>query len=91
MTQTSLAITMGDPSGIGPEVICKAILKERRLKKQRLFIIGWLPAFELVPEFKKIKKYSNIEWVELDGPKNISSPLKLSARQCGGSCCCCFK
>lgn len=38
-TTPSLAITMGDPAGIGPEIILKA-LAERSLDKNRIVVIG---------------------------------------------------
>lgn len=35
-----IAITMGDPTGVGPEVICKALAKDTIRKRGRIFVIG---------------------------------------------------
>ncbi len=35
-----IAITMGDPSGIGPEVVCRALLKMNPTERQDLCIVG---------------------------------------------------
>ena len=35
-----IAITLGDPSGIGPEIVCKALMKEEIYKISRPVVIG---------------------------------------------------
>nr|BAL58000.1 4-hydroxythreonine-4-phosphate dehydrogenase [uncultured prokaryote] len=35
-----IAITMGDPTGVGPEIICKALAKETIRKRARICVIG---------------------------------------------------
>jgi len=41
-----LAITMGDPSGVGPEIVVKALLSPRLWKVCRPLVVGRLPAME---------------------------------------------
>ena len=43
-----IAITLGDPSGIGPEIVCKALMKEEIYKISRPVVIG---------SIKQIKNY----------------------------------
>lgn len=40
MRRIDIAISMGDPCGIGPEVLAKALLKMRRIKDAAFFIFG---------------------------------------------------
>ena len=42
-----VAITMGDPSGIGPEVTAKALLDQRVYEKCRPFVIGSVAAMDV--------------------------------------------
>lgn len=41
MIKSKIAITMGDPAGIGPEVICKTLINKDFTKNYDLHIIGW--------------------------------------------------
>ncbi len=46
-----IAITLGDPSGIGPEVVAKALLEKREIYEWSTpFVIGSLAAFESIRE-----------------------------------------
>ncbi|MBU0548937.1 MAG: 4-hydroxythreonine-4-phosphate dehydrogenase PdxA [Candidatus Omnitrophica bacterium] len=66
MRGVKIGITMGDPAGIGPEVIAKAISSPDIKKLGRIFLIGdkWI--------FNKIKnkklKIKNVEFIDL---KNV--------------------
>ena len=40
MSVATLGITMGDPSGVGPEIICKALAKLSREQRSQCLVIG---------------------------------------------------
>ncbi len=40
MTQMAIGITMGDPAGVGPEVICKAIAALSEIERSGITVIG---------------------------------------------------
>lgn len=42
----AILITMGDPAGIGPEIICKAIAEQDAASRERISVIGTLAALE---------------------------------------------
>jgi 4-hydroxythreonine-4-phosphate dehydrogenase len=46
MKKNKIAITMGDPSGIGTEIICKTLIDKDFIDKYDLIIIGWKILFE---------------------------------------------
>ena len=41
-----IALTMGDPGGIGPEILVKALQKEKPSKRCAYLLIGSLPTFK---------------------------------------------
>jgi 4-hydroxythreonine-4-phosphate dehydrogenase len=41
-----IAITMGDPAGVGPEVICKALAEAPEAERDDILVIGSLPILE---------------------------------------------
>jgi len=43
MKTTSVAVTMGDPAGVGPEVLVKALRRARRMKGAAFFVLGDAP------------------------------------------------
>lgn len=43
MKPVSIAVTMGDPAGIGPEVVVKALRRARRIEGAAFFILGDAP------------------------------------------------
>ncbi|MFH1578275.1 MAG: 4-hydroxythreonine-4-phosphate dehydrogenase PdxA [Candidatus Omnitrophota bacterium] len=62
--QIKIGITMGDPSGIGPEVIAKALTKAGINKLGKIFVIGDKWVFEAVAG-RKIHS-SNFEFINLN-------------------------
>lgn len=46
MSQPALAVTMGDPAGIGPEIVLKALLTEGVTEWCRPVVVGHLPSLE---------------------------------------------
>ena len=46
MPARSIIITMGDPAGVGPEVICKAIAETTADRRSDITIIGSRPVLE---------------------------------------------
>jgi 4-hydroxythreonine-4-phosphate dehydrogenase len=69
MNKSKIAVTMGDPAGIGPEIICKTLLDSNFNKKFELIIIG----FEKIinDTFKKILKVNKIPAYKIIEPTNI--------------------
>ena len=59
--QPTIALTMGDPKGIGPEIICKAL--GSFLDKAGFIVFGHKPFFNLIPEFKSIQ--DKVKFVEV--------------------------
>lgn len=73
-----IGITMGDPSGIGPEIILKSFLN-KKTKPGKYLVIG---DYEIIEFFNKkldlnveLEKVSNLE--DIDGSTNILSVLDL--------------
>jgi 4-hydroxythreonine-4-phosphate dehydrogenase len=56
-----IALTMGDPAGIGPEIIIKCIIDKTIASKIRPLIIGNLDTFKRVKHFNKIKNKITIQ------------------------------
>jgi 4-hydroxythreonine-4-phosphate dehydrogenase len=92
MTARHLAITMGDPAGIGPEIIMKAAEKLRdRLASGdlRLLVIGSGPALRLVdeqlglglaiPETRDGDEWPNLCFMQADEEGGLIEPGVLSA------------
>ncbi len=80
-----IAITSGDPAGIGPEIISKA-LRFYHLKKDIIYIVyGKLQFFDDGNEIVKISDVEYAEspekifWIEIDEPNvEIGKPSKIS-------------
>lgn len=64
MTKKAIVITMGDPSGIGPEIISKALATETVAHGFDFIIVGIRTVFDTLPEFEKIKARKNICFVD---------------------------
>jgi len=66
----TVLITMGDPLGIGPEIICKALLAVENDNITRYNIVGIRSAFDCIPEFKQISEFDHVTFIEVpDCPK----------------------
>ncbi len=57
MTRPVLALTMGDPGGIGPEVLVKALLESGIPKRCTVVLVGVKPVFQALPSrlFSKLR------------------------------------
>ena len=67
----NIAILMGDPSGIGPELICK-ILNYNFLKKINIIIIGEKYIFDkYLKKQKNIKSINNFDHIEFKSTNKI--------------------
>ena len=56
-TTTTIGITMGDPSGIGPEIILKSF-GQSEIKNSRIVVIGDYNIMEAMHEILKIKSFN---------------------------------
>lgn len=59
-----LVITMGDPQGIGPEVIVKSLLKLSWPARLRVTVVGELSAFANCEGYRRFSKLKNLDFVE---------------------------
>lgn len=73
-----IVITMGDPQGIGPEIICRSLLDSEITKGATFSVVGHRACFEAIPEFEQIKR--KIEFFNIDGDGDFGS---LNAQQSG--------
>ena len=55
MAKPVIAITMGDPGGVGPEVIVKTLRRIRKFKKAHFLIVGTLEPFEYLRKKASLK------------------------------------
>ena len=53
---TTIGITMGDPSGIGPEIILKSF-ERSVIRKNRIVVIGDYDIMQAMYNFLKIRKF----------------------------------
>ena len=81
-----IAITTGDPAGIGPEITSKAI-RFLKLRNNIIFIVyGKLDLFNdgnLVVKIDNAKKATspeNIYWIEIDNEVEIGKPTSNSGK-----------
>lgn len=83
MSDKTIVITMGDPTGIGPEVICKALSRELVRRHHQFVIVGASSVFDKIPTFKKIKTKRNVNFVEVK--PSAFSALKTAVKliKCG--------
>ena len=61
-----IAITLGDPSGIGPEVILKALTRRALVKKITPLIIGDYKVFRKNASVLKIGIPSSARFIDLE-------------------------
>ena len=64
MTRPILAITMGDPAGIGPEVVVKALAREEPWEFCRPLVVGDAPRLRAAGTIARV----SLEIVEVPGP-----------------------
>ncbi len=68
--QPIIGITMGDPAGVGPEIIIKSLLSEGRVKNVCPLVIGETTVLEKIAKHleidAKIKSFKNIESVSFE-------------------------
>lgn len=75
-----IALTMGEPGGIGPEVIAKALRSHRRSKKFDYLLMGARAPFELLKKKFHLSIPSDISFLEIHSPSPFvlgRSPLPL--------------
>lgn len=60
-----IIITMGDPLGIGPEIICKALLSETMRAGADFLIIGDESVFQKIPQYEKIRTFTNVSFLDI--------------------------
>lgn len=79
----SLLLTMGDPMGIGPEVIVKS-LSNLNLKKNDVTVIGVCQAFERWKGWKKLASQNNIHFIDVGTVHSAKSKkVQWSKKECG--------
>jgi 4-phospho-D-threonate 3-dehydrogenase / 4-phospho-D-erythronate 3-dehydrogenase len=66
----SIAITMGDPAGVGPEIICKSLAQMPAQDRDSLVVVGSYPA--LVRADAQLHTGLNLRAVESAGPGDIA-------------------
>ncbi|EKD51490.1 MAG: hypothetical protein ACD_62C00244G0008 [uncultured bacterium] len=77
----NIAVTLGDPLGIGPEVCFKALLSPRLQQTTRLTLIGPLGLFATDPRLKELRQKKNILLV--DTAAGPLSRLRMSPKTAG--------
>jgi len=69
-----IVITMGDPLGIGPEIIVKSLKSSQVQKKTKFFILGSSSVFQNIPGFSRLCQQDDIHFLDLGSPKKSWSP-----------------
>lgn len=70
----NIVITMGDPLGIGPEIIVKSLRSSQIQKKTRFFILGSSAVFQNIPGFSRLCRQESVCFLDLGSPKKPWSP-----------------
>jgi 4-hydroxythreonine-4-phosphate dehydrogenase len=81
VTKKTIAITMGDPLGIGPEIICKALLSGNVSRSYRYVIIGNRLTFEKIKLFKKLRSLSHISFLETPVRRHVDTSTQQYSGQ----------
>jgi len=75
----TVVITMGDPTGIGPEITFKALTKLKTTQNNHLIVIGPLSLFKTQEKYKRLSKNKSITFHDIPLPasyhKKISKQL----------------
>ncbi len=74
-----IAITMGDPLGIGPEIICKALLSYRAPRPCRYIIVGNRFVFEKFSLFKKLRSLPHISFLDTSTHRHVDTSTQQRA------------
>lgn len=74
-----IAITMGDPQGIGPEVIVKALRSRVLLGLAEYVIFGHEKAFAGLPGFTALRRHPHVRFVEVRAGIGKLTPLKAGS------------
>ena len=67
-----VAITMGDPSGIGPEVVSKALMRPGIYERMRPFVIGTVSDMEAANRLTgshRPASFPSVRWPKLPAPR----------------------
>jgi 4-hydroxythreonine-4-phosphate dehydrogenase len=96
----TIAVTQGDPSGIGPEVVARALAAWRRPEDCRVVVLGYprhfvfdspktpIPpapeAFDSFEAFRSRKEWSGVEWVS-PGPEELNARVDRASTSAGAS------
>lgn len=64
-SEKKILITMGDPLGIGPEIIVKSLRKKKCLAKTKYLIFGIEQVFREIPNSDFIFRSKNIEFINI--------------------------
>lgn len=68
-TKKTIVITMGDPLGVGPEVICRSLLKDEVRLGGEFVIVGDELAFARVQDYKKVLSLTEVSFLETGSHK----------------------
>lgn len=74
-----MALTMGDPQGIGPEIIVKALLSFPVFPSKKIYLIGALSVFEQVLQFSQIFDRGDVFFKNIEEKKTT----KLNPQEAG--------
>lgn len=71
---TDVILTMGDPFGIGPEIIVKALHETHVWTGARFTIVGVLQAFERLKGFSDLRQREGFHFVDVDSSQCVFCP-----------------
>lgn len=77
-----IIITMGDPRGIGPEIICKSLLLDDVTQGANFILIGDESVFQEIPQYEKIAAFRNVSLLDIGkSAKDKSETAWLSLKK----------
>lgn len=76
-----IALTLGDPAGIGPEIIVKAVKELSLSQRQRIVVIGSVNVLKKIKGFSSIKK--TIEIIDIDNLQMKGFSFGVLSAACG--------
>jgi 4-hydroxythreonine-4-phosphate dehydrogenase len=74
-TKPKILLTIGDPNGIGPEIILKIFRNKKLFQKYNLKIIGTKKVLDFYSDLLKIKKINQKDIIELSAYKNFKTNI----------------
>ena len=82
-----LALTVGDPAGIGPEIVARALADARVTRAARLLVIG--PRFLRDELMTAAGGHRDVGWLDADGDEPLERPELGRAQLAGGRAALC--